>query len=559
VTFEVPAFAAPVTIHAATVFFEGDGPVEIVQRNITVNGVAFGDSDVPRLPILEPERAASPPLTITLSRAYRYHLEGRERVNGADTYVVRFDPGGDDASLFQGRAWIDQTTFALVRVDATQTNLRGPITSAQQIQEFRPQNIGEEQVWLLARSETRQVYQGPGVTTPILRVVRVRRHEINPPDLEQRRRAAHASSDVMLRETPEGLRYLRPLDDEASGPSARRDVAGRATSVRTLAGGVIVDPNITRPLPFAGLSYTDFDLAGSGAQLNAFFGGVYGQVALNAPSIRGSRWQLAANGFAMLAGYNDRAFRAGRERYDENVRQRPFHASLGVVRPLTARTSARAEYVFDLTRFEAADTTSAGFVVPADQVVHGVRLALESLRGGWRLEGWWSPARRVGWRSWGVPGSGEYDPDHASFQRYGASAARGWIVSPRVLLRLELAAMAGIDLDRFSRYAFGTFDNRLRGYPSASIRYDRGGVVRAAVAWQPGSRVRLDGFADAALVREAGFDGAPRGYPGVGAALEAPGPFGWLVGGEWGYGIKGLDWDGSRGTHVIRLTAYKIF
>ena len=43
--------------------------------------------------------------------------------------------------------------------------------------------------------------------------------------------------------------------------------------------------------------------------------------------------------------------------------------------------------------------------------------------------------------------------------------------------------MGGHDLDRFSRYAFGTFDNRLHGYPAALVRYDKGAVVRTAVAW----------------------------------------------------------------------------
>lgn len=558
-TFEVPAFPAPVAIQAETVVLQGDGPTELIQQRVRVNGVALGESGTPRLPIVEPERVAAPPLAIALSRSYRYRLEGRARVNASDAYIVAFEPRDRHASLFQGRAWIDAASFALVRADAAQTGLHGPITASQQIDEFRPEPIGTERVWLLAESETRQVYQGAGVATPILRVMRVRRHEVNAPDFERRRRAAYASSDLMLRDTPGGLRYLRRENGGGPGRDAVRVVAGRATKIRTLAGGVIVDPNITRPLPFAGLNYTDFDLAGTGAQLNAFFGGTYGQVAFDAPSIGGSRWQMVGGGFAMLASYHDRAFRGGRERYEENLRQRPVHASAGVVRPLTPRTTARAEYVFDLTVFDAADTTSSSFAVPGRQVVHAARVALETQRGGWRIEAWWNPGRRSGWREWGFAGSGEYDPGHATFQRFGASVSRPWVLTPRWLARLEVAAMGGADLDRFSRYAFGTFDNRLRGYPSASIRYDRGAVARGAIVWQPSARLRLDGFADAALVREPGFGRAARGYPGIGAAIEAPGPFSLLLGAEWGYGPKGINADGSRGTHVVRITAYKVF
>jgi hypothetical protein len=119
--------------------------------------------------------------------------------------------------------------------------------------------------------------------------------------------------------------------------------------------------------------------------------------------------------------------------------------------------------------------------------------------------------------------------------------------------------MGGRDLDRFSRYSFGTFDNRLRGYPSALIRYDRGGVIRGALAWATGKLVRVDAFADTAMVRDPGFGRALRNYTGVGAALEAPAPFGTLLTVEWGYGFRGVNEDGRIGTQVIRVTGFKVF
>jgi hypothetical protein len=91
------------------------------------------------------------------------------------------------------------------------------------------------------------------------------------------------------------------------------------------------------------------------------------------------------------------------------------------------------------------------------------------------------------------------------------------------------------------------------------VRYDRGGVVRGAVAWAPGGLVRLDGFADTAYVRDPGFGSSPRRYTGFGAAIEAPAPFGTLVAVEWGYGLQGINADGGRGTQVIRVSGFKIF
>jgi hypothetical protein len=32
-----------------------------------------------------------------------------------------------------------------------------------------------------------------------------------------------------------------------------------------------------------------------------------------------------------------------------------------------------------------------------------------------------------------------------------------------------------------------------------------------------------------------------------------------LVTAEWGYGLRGVDADGGRGTHVIRISGFKIF
>ena len=313
------------------------------------------------------------------------------------------------------------------------------------------------------------------------------------------------------------------------------------------------------PLPFAGLSYVDLDLFGTGAQFSGFYGGSYGQLAFSMPSVGGTRWQLAGRAFGIASSYNDRAFDQGREIYDHDFRQRPAQAAVWALRPLSSRTAIRFEYDWDYNKYGRGDQTAAAFAIPRNQNAHGLRLALETQRAGWQVSLWGSYARRIGWRPWGLPGSPEYRGTHADFQRVGASVLRSQAITPRIVTRIEVAAMGGSDLDRFSRYAFGTFDNRLHGYPSALIRYDRGAVLRTAVAWSLPKAIRLDGFADTARVRDPGFGPAFRQYTGLGSALEAPGPFRTLLSLEWGYGFQGIDADGSRGTHVIRLSGYKVF
>lgn len=553
-TFEAPGFPAPLTVSARTIVYADHGRTEVEQRDIRINGVAFQVGGAPRLPILEPERVASLPLVISLTDQYRYRLEDDDTVNGIRCYVVSFDPAGP-GSLFSGRAWIAMEGFGMARVGATQTGLRGAIISSEQVDDFREVQKG---VWLPAQSDIRQIYEGAGHRTPIHRQTTFDEHALNPSDFEARRDAAYASPSVMLRDTPQGYRYLRRQPATVQGGAVSVvEVAKAATHVRTLAGGVIIDPNIRRPLPFAGISYVDFDLWGTGTQFTGFFGGAYAQMAFSVPSILKSRWQLAGRAFGIASSYNDRSFRNGREIYTEAIRQRPAHASIWVLRPLTSRISVRAGYDLDYTRLRAAPETGATFVVPPNQVVHAARVTLEGQRAGWTGSVWWNPARRVGWRPWG--GGTDYHPGHETFQRFGVGVVKSTVLSPRLVTRVEAQWMDGRDLDRFSRYSFGTFDNRLRGYPSALVRYDRGGVARGAVAWSAAKVLRLDGFIDAAAVRDPGYGRGLRNYTGIGGAAEVPAPFGLLTAVEWGYGFRGVNTDGSRGTHVVRVSLFKVF
>jgi hypothetical protein len=79
------------------------------------------------------------------------------------------------------------------------------------------------------------------------------------------------------------------------------------------------------------------------------------------------------------------------------------------------------------------------------------------------------------------------------------------------------------------------------------------------VAWHAVPRLRLDGFVDAAALRDPGMADHAQGYLGLGAGAEVPLPFGSLIGIEWGYGVQGRAADGGRGTHVVKVTGYKLF
>ena len=334
-----------------------------------------------------------------------------------------------------------------------------------------------------------------------------------------------------------------------------RILAGSASRVWSVAAGVLFDPNIDHPLPFAGLSYLDFDVLGTGAQMNAFLAGPFAQMALSVPSL-GRGLQLQAWGFASLARYNDRSFRGGVERYDENLSQRPARASVAVLRRLGARARVRAAYDLDAVRLDRNDTTAADFVVPASPVAHGARLGLEWERGPWSAAAWGAAAWRQRWRAWGHPG--DFSPDARAYERAGLTLTRAFVPARHAVARVEASALAGRHLDRFSRFGFDAFDNRLRGYPSAGLRFDRGVVLRTAGTWTVASGLRLDAFLDAAAVRDPTMGPGARGHVGTGAAVEAALPGRVLLSVDWGFGFEARDRQGRRGTHVVRVTAYKV-
>jgi hypothetical protein len=334
-------------------------------------------------------------------------------------------------------------------------------------------------------------------------------------------------------------------------------ITDRVQRVRTALGGVTLDPNITIPLVFAGLSYLDFDLFGTGAQVDGFFGGTYGRLALSGPPLGSSGWRVAGDAFGMAVSYNNRVFRNGLERFDENVTQRPLHVSAGMTGPIAGAWRMRLSYEMDYFRYGRSDSTAPGFVVPTSTPVHGLRLSLERQRGPWVFGAWWNRAVRQRWGRWGLPARDERLA--RTFDRAGLRLSRSFAWSPRTVGRIEAAWMDGWRLDRFSRYFFGTFDNPLRGYPSASVGYDRGLVFRSTASWTVTSRLRLSAFADLGLVEDAHGSRQVRGFPGLGGASEFPMPFGLLSAVEWGYGIEGRDARGDRGTHVIRISAYKVF
>ena len=236
-------------------------------------------------------------------------------------------------------------------------------------------------------------------------------------------------------------------------------------------------------------------------------------------------------------------FEQGRERYALDIRQRPARRPSGCCGRCPAHRAA------DRVQTGTTRSSAPGEVTDREFLFHAIRARTGcasgstcSVTAGRPRVGELRAPRRLA--AWGLPADGQ--PAAATSSRTGR--ARGLRA-----LRREPASHPGDlaardDEDRsgghgrprprsFQPLRLRDFRQPAPRLPSALIRYDeapsqdRGGV-------DGGGWLRLDGFGDTAEVHDPGFGPGLRNYTGFGAPIEAPAPFGTLFAVEWGYGCR---------------------
>ena len=418
---------------------------------------------------------------------------GRETIDGVRATSSRSSRATANASLFaaaRGLRWTASGWLACPR--------RRPDCAARSSRPSRPTSSRTTRDGVLAAGAlgcAADVRRG-GDRTPIHRVLVVERHEINPPDFVARRAGAYAS------DRRDAARHARGLSlPEAHARSDRgRSARLRPAAARAGAGGP------RRPRPHARVRrHRRSEHLGAAAvcrsQLRRFQPVRHAarsstrSSAAPTDSWRSRRRRSAARAGSSAGARSPSPRRTTIARSNTGASSTTRTSSSGRRRPrsgccgrLTPRVSFRFGYEWDYTQLAAGDADRAeASSFPPNQVVHAVALGLDLQRGG--LEGVRlvesGAADRLAAvgraRHRGLPVA----EDATSSDTASASRAPR-VLRPGVTTRVEAAVMGGGNLDRFSRYTFGTFDNRLRGYPSALIRYDRGAVLRTAVAWAAG-------------------------------------------------------------------------
>lgn len=537
-------------------YFSGPDGVEWEELSFSVNGSHWGPNRPP-FPLLQAEKVLSLPLQLQFGLDYRYRLDGLERVDGFDCYVVKFDPVNAKQSLYRGTVWIDRRTFARVKVQAVQTNLSAPVVSNEEVQRYRPiASIDGHPLFLFEGLTARQIVMIAGRNLLVEKQVKFSDFVVNGADFDQIRGAARAGDRVMYKETDRGLRYFVKQGTD-------RVVSDRATTkAKAMAMGVTIDPSFAFPLPIFGINYLNFALGGrQDSQLAMLFAGVLAAVNVQRPKIGGTPFDASVDLFVIAVPSSDRVHDAQGERPGERVITWPETTGLNLGWQYTPFQKATFQYQFRFDGYHADTTTVDEFQVPSSIITNGFGGAYEYRRGGYSLvtNGAWY--ERNGWKPWGLPdssvsGTGLEMPQR-TYVRYSASLSKDLYLGVFQKLHFNGAYFGGKNLDRFSRYQFGLFDDtRIHGVPASGLRFDELAMARGSYTFNIFEQYRIDLFLERASGRDRTVGPEWQSLTGTGLALNVRAPFGTILRADVGHSFLPARYRGI-GSTVLQIMFLK--
>jgi hypothetical protein len=504
-------------------YFRRGAPSDWEWDEFYLNGVKWKGKTLPKLPILQPEKVMTLPLDIRLTEDYDYTLHGEATISGRRAYHILFAPktAVGNKPIYRGSVWIDKETFALLRRDSVQLNLSGETLSNVQSEFYLPVP-GHSEAVLPLEIKGQQVFSTAGRTTAIERDVVMRAVRLNPADFDERLAAAHASQAQMIRDTDRGMRYLVP-DRAHPGQRVVEESIAKKSTFGLL--GAFYDDSLDYPLPLAGIQYFNFDLWGKGKQLSVFFGGALLTANYTDPSLGGSRFDLGADLFAVALPFGDVSYRNGKEVTAEKIKHLPAQFQINLGHPLGPYLKANLGLFTKWDDYQRDKDTGPNFVTPVDTFTDGAELKLIGNISGFNAIASGSYFRRRRWEFWGDPATSEFNPRQKQYWKYSLSLAKDRYFSGFRKLHLGLSYQSGSNLDRFSKYEFGTFSgNPVRGYKSGSLRTESAFVGNVSYGLNIEDIIRFEAFYDQALVKDkrSGFDNTYFSGAGLLASFNGP-------------------------------------
>lgn len=481
-------------------FSERDKPYDWVWNEFYVNGVKWKSKRVPKIPLLQPEKVKIMPLDINLTEEYDYSLVGETTTAGQRVYIVDFQPrkGLKTTSLYRGRIRVNAQTFAVLREHLVQLNLKGEVLSNVETRYFKPIS-GSAQAWLPTSVIGHQVFSTAGQITNIERKVTLMDIVINPQNFHTLKEQALQSTFQMVRDTQKGLRYL--IKDKKSG-QRKVEWETKKSQLFGVLGG-FYDSSIGYPIPMLGFNYMNFNLGGKGRQVNVLFGGVMLTANYSDPSFMGTKIDLGANLVAVAFPFKNRVYQrdTSTEIEEERLKRLPFRFQVNSGFPLGTYLKYTSIFFFEYNKFSLAKTTGDGFILPQNTLALGWRSRFNINVKGFRLVLSGEIARRLRWKSWGIPGSDYFNPNQQSYVRWRAVLDKDFFLSPFRKIHLTASYFDGLRLDRFSAYKFGFFNElSMHGYMSGVVQATRAFMFNLSYGYSLGKAFRLELFYDSTWV-----------------------------------------------------------
>jgi hypothetical protein len=526
-------------------FYRQGKPSDWAWQEFFLNGVKWKGRTIPKLPILQPDKVTTLPLDIRLTEEYAYELAGETSIDDRPAYRVDFRPRSTagDKPIYRGTAWIDRETFALLRRESIQLNLKGDTLSNVQTEYYRAVP-GAPGVVLPLEIRGQQVFSTAGRTTAIERKVVMSGVVIDPSDLEVRLKEAYASKSQMVRDTDDGLRYLvadpgTPDERLVENKLTRKSLFGIA--------GIFYQRGQTYPFPLLGVQYFNFDMWEKNKQLSVFFAGALLFANYTDPAFLGSRFDVGADVFGVAIPFVETSYRNGVELRSERIKHLPESFQINIGHPIGPYFKASLLLAAQFDSYKRDQDTGPEFVTPVNTFTYGAGLKLNWNQDGYNIAANGGYYSRADWLPWGNPDTSGYDPRQKNYWKYSVDASKGFYFAEFRKLLLKVSYLGGTDLDRFSRWDFGPFSsNSMIGFPSGAVLADRAYQANVSYGLNIQEIVRFELEYNQTLVtnRQAGWNNTY--FSGFGLTTAFNGPWdGTRIRAEVGYpvvahGVKGF-------------------
>jgi len=479
-------------------FSERDKPYDWVWKEFYINGVRWKGKKVPKIPLLQPEKVKILPMELVLSEEYKYKYIKETIVDKHSVYVISFKPKKEYRlkSTYFGTLWIDKHNYCIRKEHLIQINLKKEVLSSIE-NRFYKQVGNDPDILLPVVIKGHQVFSTVGRITNIEKNTKMTNVKINPPNFITQREEAYKTNFQMVRDTSKGMRYL--IKDKKSNERKVEWKVKKSQLLWVLGG--YSDSSRSWPLPILGVNYLNFDLGGKGRQVNILFGGVILTAYYSDPSLFGSRIDLGANVTAVALPFKNSIYKNNKKAIGETIKKRPFSFNINLGFPLGTYCKFSSSLFLNYNHFSKAKHTSESFTIPINTFTYGFRGRLTANVSGYKFLFWSSISKRNKWNFWGIDNNNNFDQQQQTFYRWRFAIDKDYFLANFKKFHFTLGYFDGKNLDRFSAYKFGFFNEvKMRGFMSGVVQATKTYLLKLDYGYSIGKAFRLELSYDSALV-----------------------------------------------------------